>query len=91
MQEVAPQNPDARTESKRLEYVAPSEIGEAVLMVARHSYGIDKQELVGETTRLLGFSRTTEMAATVGQEVNRLLRDGQLIAQGLRILASQAS
>jgi len=78
--------------NKRLDYVAPSEIGEAVLMVARHSYGIDQRELLVETTRILGFSRTTsEMATTVEKEVERLLREGRLVAQGSRILSSQAS
>lgn len=51
---------------RRLELVAPEEIGEAILMIVKASLGINLEDVPTAVCRLLGFGRTTEeMSETI--------------------------
>ena len=42
-------------QGKRIEMVAPEEIAQALRMIVKHSYGVDRKEAAMEAARLLGF------------------------------------
>ena len=68
--------------SRKLDLVAPEEIGIAVQRVVGASYGISRADVSGAAVRLLGFTRVTQdMRSRVDIIVGRMIDDGQLIEQ----------
>ena len=64
---------------KKIEWIAPEEIAEAITMTVDRSYGIDKADTATEAGRLLGFRRMSKgTRAKVDSVTERLLRDGTL-------------
>jgi very-short-patch-repair endonuclease len=69
--------------SRKLELVPPEEIGLAVILIAKESYGITRQELTNAVCELFGFTRITEgMLQVVDGIIEQLLGKGSLIKQG---------
>jgi very-short-patch-repair endonuclease len=69
--------------SRKLELVAPEEIEEAVLLVARASMGIDIDDVPTAVCRLVGFARTTEeMTSSVVSIVKKLASSGKVQIDG---------
>ena len=58
-----------RDAKRRIDRVAPSEIDEGLLVVAKASFGIEQGDLIRETARQFGWRRT-------GQRINRGLSEG---------------
>jgi len=46
--------------SRKIELIAPEEIGEAALLVLKKEYSIPKDDLISQTASLFGFDRITE-------------------------------
>ena len=78
-----------RREAKRpIDRVAGSEIDEALLLVAKVSFGIEQRELVRETARQFGWRRTgQEIERRLNEGVERLLEKGRLHVQGDMLVA----
>ena len=51
---------DLPSNIKKIEYVAPEELAGAIEMVVRQAHGIESDEAIAETARLLGFRRVTD-------------------------------
>lgn len=75
--------------SRKMELIAPEEIGAAVELVVERSYGIGREQLPDGVRRLFGFQRTTEsMRTLVGAAVERAIGEGRIVEQGGHLLIS---
>lgn len=75
--------------SRKMELIAPEEIGAAVDLVVERSYGIGREQLPDGVRRLFGFHRTTEaMRNLVGAAVERAISEGRIVEQGGHLLIS---
>ena len=64
---------------KKIEWIAPEEIAEAVKMIVNRSYGIDKADAVPEAGRILGFRRVSrDTRAKIDSVIENLIGDGAL-------------
>ena len=62
-----------------IEHVSPHELKSIVLRVAKAVFGAPRNELISETARQLGFSRTgATIRRVLGSTVDQLLADGDL-------------
>ena len=68
---------DLPSSSRKLELIAPEEIGEALDRVIRPAFGIAPEEAYGLAARLLGFERTTASMVERFREVSE-----KAVAQG---------
>ena len=67
---------------RKLELIAPEEIGEAICRVVESSYGIGLDDLPQPVCRLLGFGRTSEdMVLLVRSIAAKLANTGRLEIQ----------
>jgi very-short-patch-repair endonuclease len=67
---------------RKLEFVSPEEIAQAILAVIASAYGIDLADVPQASCRLLGFARTSEeMTALVDRIAKKLVSDGKLEAK----------
>jgi hypothetical protein len=65
--------------SKKINYIAPEEIEEAIILVVTDSIGIPQEEAISEVARILGYTRTSEkIREYIKNSVTRLLLDGRL-------------
>lgn len=65
--------------SKKIELIAPEEIGEALLQVVRDSFGIEAEVASQQAGHLFGFSRVTaDMQACINEIRQNLLDEGHL-------------
>lgn len=65
---------------KKIEYVAVEELAAAIEMVVRPSHGIESDEAIKETARLLGFQRVTDsIEARIERVSSDMINDGQLM------------
>ena len=65
--------------SMKIELISAEEIAEAIKLVVKHSYGIDRESAVKESGRLLGFKRVSkETKATIDSVIGKLVRSGDL-------------
>ena len=68
---------------KKIEYIAPEEIGFAIEQVIRECYGAGAEEIASSACRLLGFARVTEeMRAVVEKQRDSMLSCGRLVTKG---------
>jgi very-short-patch-repair endonuclease len=73
--------------SRKFEFIAPEEIRQAILTIARESCGIAPSEVPGAVCRALGFARATEdMNLAVERHREDLLRAGCLALQGFNLV-----
>jgi very-short-patch-repair endonuclease len=71
------------SQNKRLELIAPTEIDEAILWVARRALGISEVDASAEALRVLGFSRiTTDRQDEVMGRIRMLVERGELRLEG---------
>ena len=69
--------------SRKMEYVAPQEIGLAIAQVVDASFGIQRDDIPQEVCKRFGFQRTTVgMCKIVNNEIKRMIRNGKLIDEG---------
>lgn len=69
--------PDA---SRKVDFVAPEEVGVAVERAVGNSYGISRNNAGPAALRLLGFSRTSRAASNkVKQAIEMLLAEGKVV------------
>ena len=78
-----------RREARRpIDRVAGPEIDEALLLVAKVSFGIEQGDLVRETARQFGWRRTgQEIERRLNEGVERLLKARRLLMQGSMLVA----
>ena len=73
-------------QQKKVEYISPDEWAEAVAIVVRHSYGIDRDDVATPTVRLLGFkSASSHARQLVDSTVNSMIMDGRLESDGIHL------
>ena len=77
-------NPYARLRSndvgKDIELISPEEIGEAAVAVLKKEYSMPKDDLVIQTTRVLGFKRVTEaIYKYVARSINNYMKKNRII------------
>lgn len=71
---------DLPSNIKKIEYVAPEELKTAIEMVVRQSHGIDSNEAIVETARLLGFKRVTDgVEEGIGRVLSGMINGGDLV------------
>jgi len=71
---------------KRIEMVAPEEIAQALRMIVKHSYGVDRREAAIEAARLLGFRSVSKNTAKQTLKVlDNLVESGEFVATGAQI------
>ena len=71
---------DLPSNIKKIEYVAPEELKAAIEMVVRQSHGIESNEAINETARLLGFKRVTDgVEARIGRVLSEMTNSGDLV------------
>jgi hypothetical protein len=77
---------------KKIDYVAPEEIREAILEVARNSFGATPTEIAHGACRLLGFGRVTDdVRAVIDQNRDALVAAGVLEQRGESLIATSES
>ena len=65
---------------KKIEYVAPEELKAAIEMVVHQSHGIESNEAITETARLLGFKRVTDsIEERIGNALTKMINSDQLV------------
>lgn len=62
-----------------IEQIAPEEIGDAMLFCVNQAIGLERDDLIRQTAKTLGFNRTgAQINATVGAVLQSLLQKGEL-------------
>ena len=75
--------PDTAKALRKIEMIAPEEIGQALHHAVNDSFGISEDEAVNEACRLFGFQRTgPKITSRVQRIVKQLLREGRLNRTG---------
>ena len=68
-----------KSQHRKIEYIAPEEIAEAINLVVGHSHGIEFDDLASQTVKLLGFkSASAQMKKTVDSVASGMIADGRL-------------
>ena len=81
--EVRRRDGDTPTSLRKVSYIAPAEIGAALVHAVRASYGIEPADAVTEATRLLAFKRAGPKIKTRFRQVlDQLVADGTLVREG---------
>ncbi len=82
---AAMQNPPLRVpkpgeEARRADEICPQEWGEAAIHCLCEAFGMEREELIVQAARLMGFARTgVQVRASVGAGVDLLLQNGRLV------------
>ena len=78
-----------RNSDRKVGRVAPSEIDEGLLLIASRTYGAPKAEIVRETARQFGWSRTgKDIVRKLNERVEWLLEGDWLLSQGDMLVVS---
>ena len=65
---------------KKSEYIPPQEIRKAIVLLAEHNHGIEREELFTSVAPIFGISRTTtDFRNRIGSVADILLREGTLV------------
>ena len=74
---------------KRIKTVAPEEIAEALKMIVKHSYGMDRNEAVMEAARLLGFKKASKNTRIRIRKIfGQLIESGDFVVTGSQVTTS---
>ncbi|MFW6111151.1 MAG: AAA domain-containing protein, partial [Thermoproteota archaeon] len=66
--------------STDIDQICDEEIAEATRIVLRHQFSTPKQELITQTSRLMGIQRTTtKVSHRIAQVIDRLVQTGEMI------------
>jgi hypothetical protein len=80
---------DLPAASRKMELVAPEEIAVAIEQIVGNSYGIGRDSIGPEVSRIFGFSRTgDEIRNTIEAMIDHLLSSGALKQSGSHIVVS---
>jgi very-short-patch-repair endonuclease len=80
------------TASRKMDLVAPEELAAAIEQIVRNSYGIERESVGPEVSRIFGFSRTgDEIRNTIENMIDHLLSNGTLKQAGSHIVVSNAA
>ncbi|HEX5085166.1 MAG TPA: DUF3320 domain-containing protein, partial [Blastocatellia bacterium] len=75
--------------SRKIELVAPEEIAVAIEQIVKNSYGIEREGIGPEVSRIFGFSRTSdEIRNAIESVIDHMLSDGALKRSGSHIVVS---
>ena len=75
-----------KSQHRKIEYIAPEEIAEAINLVVGHSHGIEFDDLASQTVKLLGFkSASAQMKKTVDSVASGMIADGRLKSDGIHL------
>ena len=74
---------------KRFELVSPEEIAQALRMIVKHSYGMDRKEAAMEAARLLGFRNIPKNTQRTLRILKKLIESGDFVATGSQVSYSQ--
>jgi hypothetical protein len=72
-------------EARSIEIIALEEIEHAVVVVIKRNLGMDRDDLVRETARLLVHVRIDTVRPTIESGINRLIRRGIVHQNGERL------
>ena len=73
-------------QGKRIEMVSPEEIAQALRMIVKHSYGVDRKEAAMEAARLLGFRSVSKNTKKQTLKVlETLVESGEFVAAGAQV------
>jgi hypothetical protein len=73
--------------SRKMELVAPEEVAVAIEQIVRNSYGIERESVGPEVSRIFGFSRTSdEIRNAIEGVIDHLLSNGALKQSGSHIV-----
>ena len=83
-------NVRSRSESppqlKRIEYIAPEEVYEAIRTAVKHSFGISRDDAATYAGTLLGFGRLSQrMRESISSHVSELIDRGDLTEEGANL------
>ena len=71
---------------KKIEMVAPEEIAQALRIIVKHSYGVDRKEAAIEAARLLGFRNVSKNTLKQTRKVlEHLIDGGEFIVTGTHV------
>ncbi|MCY4355460.1 MAG: DUF3320 domain-containing protein [Truepera sp.] len=74
-------------QGKSIEMVALEEIAQALKVIVKHSYGIDRKEAATETARLLGFRNVSKNTGNrICHVMDKLIGNGDLMAVGAQVI-----
>ncbi len=70
---------DADEHARKTEHLPPHEIEHAALAIVRQSFSIEKDELITETARVLGYTRVgSKLKRTIGRVIDKLIAEEAL-------------
>ena len=71
---------DLPSNIRKIEYVAPQELRTAIEMVVKQAHGIESDEAIAETARLLGFRRVTSgIEERIGKVLSGMINSGDVV------------
>jgi len=75
---------------RRPEMLPPEEIRAALKKIVQQNFGADRQQLIVAAARAFGFASTSgQLQAKIGNEIDALIRSGQLMEQADILVACQ--
>jgi very-short-patch-repair endonuclease len=83
---------DLPAQLKKLEYIAPEEIGAAIEQSVGESFGLEAEDVAVAVCRMLGFARVSDdMRRTVENLRDRLMEEGRLVRRGETLICKNAT
>ena len=75
-----------RDNTREIELVCPEELTAAITTILRQDYTLSREDLIGATARLLGYSRTARIVADrLASQILALEGEGILVANGEQV------
>ena len=67
------------TQDRNIEYISKPEIADAMMMVIKSSYGIDKDDLCAEVTSIFGYDRMgTKISKAMNETIDYMIEKGMI-------------
>lgn len=75
---------------KRIDFICPEEISEAVKFVLKKEFSLPYENLISRTAKILGFSRTGEdIYSRISSQLNVLIKNGKIIKRDERLILNK--